>query len=98
MTARNGERLLLASYDAKIARASAHELPRLQVERAVHGTHLAALHGTPGSATDIAVVSDIAKALRSSARTLRRLALAAADGRTAALLASIAASHAAGPR
>jgi hypothetical protein len=97
VTARNGERLLLASYDAKIAHATPQALPRLQVERAVHATHLAALRGTAASAADIAVVSDIGRALRDSARTLRRLALAAVDGSNAAVLASIAASHAAGP-
>lgn len=93
VTARGGERLLLASYDAKIAHASTRELPRLQVARAIHATHLSALSGTPSSSADIAVVTDLHHALRASARQLRSLALAAQLGANAALFASIAASH-----
>jgi hypothetical protein len=93
VTARNGERLLLASYDAKIAHASARELPPLQVARAIHATHLSALHGTTSSDAGIAVVAKLRHALRSSARDLRSLAFAAQSGANAALFASIAASH-----
>jgi hypothetical protein len=93
VTARNGERLLLASYDAEIAHASKRNLPHLQVARAIHATHLDALHGTPASAADIAVVTNVRHTLRASAQQLRALALAATNGSNAALLASIAASH-----
>lgn len=91
--ARDGERLLLASYDAKIAHAAAHELPRLQVARAIHATHLSALHGRASTGSEIAVVTNIRAALRRSVQDLRGLALAATSGANAAVLASIAASH-----
>lgn len=94
------EQVLLASYDARIAAASARARPRLQVARAIHATHLGALHGsssTPPASTSPAStpieVADIRRTLRSSLATLRRLALAADEGANAALLASIAASH-----
>jgi hypothetical protein len=100
------EQVLLASYDARIAAASARVRPRLQVARAIHATHLGALHGsastpaastpaasTPPASTPAASVADIRRALRASVATLRRLALAAEEGANAALLASIAASH-----
>ena len=93
VTARNGERALLASYDAKIAHATKRALPHLQVARAIHATHLAALHGTAASTADVAVVTHLRHALRASAKQLRTLALAATNGTDAALLASIAASH-----
>jgi hypothetical protein len=93
LTARNGERALLASYDAKIAHATKRQLPRLQVARAIHATHLDALHGTAAGTADIAVVTHLRQALRASAKQLRSLALAATNGTDAALLASIAASH-----
>jgi hypothetical protein len=92
--ARVGEARLLAAYDAKIARAGAGRRGRLQVERAIHATHLSALHGgaaVPGAAA--AIPADLPKALLASAHRLRGLALAAAKGANAALLASIAASH-----
>jgi hypothetical protein len=94
VTARALEQLLLASYDAKIAHASARHRPPLEVARAIHAAHLDALHGTTGATTaDIAVVSNIRHELLVSASTLRGLSLDAVNGGNAALLASIAASH-----
>jgi hypothetical protein len=94
LTARSTEQSLLASYDATIASLPLHKRAPLQVERAIHATHLEALHGKPppsSSATPSA--SSLHHALRASARQLRALSLAAVDGGNAALLASIAASH-----
>jgi hypothetical protein len=92
-SARSIEELLLASYDAKIAHSSARHRAALQVERAIHATHLAALHPGAADTTDTAVVTDLRRTLRHSVSTLRGLALTATDGTNAALLASIAASH-----
>jgi hypothetical protein len=96
LAAREGERRLLASYDAKIAHASAHERPRLQVARAIHATHLSALHGSTSTTADVSTVKNLTHALLASARSLRALALHAVVGENAALLASIAAAHEAG--
>lgn len=93
LSARTIEQLLLASYDAKITRASARNRARLQVARAVHAAHLDALQGTSSTTADIAVVANLRRALRTSVVTLRGLSLAAIDGTNAALFASIAASH-----
>lgn len=92
-TARHLEQVLLASYDAKIAHASARHRAQLQVARAIHATHLSALHRSQPDSADIAVVTDLRRALRQSVTTLRGLAVTATDGANAALLASIAASH-----
>jgi hypothetical protein len=91
LAARDGERALLATYDAKIALASVGERPRLQVARAIHATHLSALHGTPAPA--VRRVHHLRSALLASAHQLSGLALAAVVGENAALLASIAAAH-----
>jgi hypothetical protein len=91
--ARNQEQLLLASYDAAIAHAKRSARPQLEVQRALHATHLSALGVGTSGATDIAVVSGLRRALRRSTRRLREQSLAATSGRDAALLASIAASH-----
>lgn len=90
-TARADEVDLLAAYDRLIAHAPAHRRAPLQVERAIHATHLAALHGVEAPTTS--ADRDVERALRESARRLRRLALHATAGADAALLASIAASH-----
>jgi hypothetical protein len=96
-TARDLEQSLIAEYDTKIATAGAQARARLQVERAIHVTHLSALHGTHPAATvpspAPAARPDITRILRHSVRSLRSLALAATSGANAALLASIAASH-----
>jgi hypothetical protein len=94
--ARVAEARLLASYDAKIATLPLHKRAPLQVERAIHATHLAALQGTPRNQRRAHRVQDLAAELRSSANRLRRLALSATNGTNAALLASIAAAHTAG--
>jgi hypothetical protein len=91
--ARDAEARLLASYDAAIKRLPLHRRAPLEVERAIHATHLAALKGTALPPRRGHTGHDLSAALRSSAARLRRLALAAADGSNAALLASIAASH-----
>jgi hypothetical protein len=95
-TARTGERQLLLSYDTAILRASAHQRPPLQVARALHATHLTALGASAPPATQRGpLIHHLPAALAASARSLRGLAVAAQDGRNAATLASIAASHAA---
>lgn len=91
--ARKGEEELIAWYDKAIARASLRHRPALQVERAIHVTHRAALRSTPADAVGLPIIANLRQALRTSARRLRRHALAATDGNNAALLASIAASH-----
>jgi hypothetical protein len=96
--ARNLERLLLASYDAKLAVATGAQRPPLEQARALHAMHLRALRGSPTSSSDIAVEADLHQALRTSAATLRQLSLTAVDGPDAALLASIAGSHTASAR
>lgn len=94
LSARTGEQRLLAAYDAKIAHASAKERARLQVARAIHATHLSALHGTASAAGSAGHrLHHLPAALHASAHQLRGLALAAAVGDNAALLASIAAAH-----
>jgi hypothetical protein len=70
-----------------------HKRGALQVERAIHATHLAALHGSAPSSPQRATAHVTRSALRASAAELRRLALNATVGANAALLASIAASH-----
>lgn len=95
-SARTLESLLLASYDAKIANATVRHRAVLQVARAVHATHLAALKSADLNApdrADIAVETNLRHALHGSVATLRELSLAAVDGTNAALFASIAASH-----
>jgi hypothetical protein len=95
-TARQGELQLLLSYDSAIRRASVRQRPPLQVARALHATHLTALGATvPPAERRGPRIHDLASALAASARTLQQLAVSAHDGRTAATLASIAASHAA---
>jgi hypothetical protein len=94
--ARVGEVALLAAYDAKIRHASTSERAALDVERAIHATHLSALRGTASSAAAATPLHDLPHALRSSARVLRSFAVAATSGSNAALFASIAASHEAG--
>jgi hypothetical protein len=92
-SARAAEAELLAAYDAHIKTLPLHRRAPLQVERAIHATHLAALHGRPGDARSATPVDHLAKSLRDSAAGLRRAALGATDGGNAALLARIAASH-----
>lgn len=89
--ARRGELDLLAAYDRKIKHTALHRRGPLQVERAIHETHLSALHGVE---TDHAKPpASIQHELLRSATLLRRLSLSATNGTNAALLASIAASH-----
>lgn len=106
--ARSSEATLLAAYDAKIASSPLPKRAPLLVARAIHATHLAALHSTspspspstspstsPGSpvGSTSQVNPHLRAALRASAVQLRGLALAATNGTNAALLASVAASH-----
>lgn len=92
-TARDAEAQLLTSYDAKMKHLPLHKRAPLQVERAIHATHLAALKGGPASVAAATPTHNLTAALKASATQLRRLALAATEGSNAALLASIAASH-----
>jgi hypothetical protein len=89
--ARRDEIGLLAAYDHLITRTPLHKRGPLQVERAIHATHLSALRGTEGPPRRRD--HDINQALLRSAQRLRRLSLTATSGANAALLASIAASH-----
>jgi hypothetical protein len=98
-TAGHIEEALLAKYDAEIRRTPKHRRGALQVERAIHATHLAALQVLAAPATGaVTVRGSTTSLLRSSAAELRRFALNATDGAHAALLASIAASHTTGPQ
>jgi hypothetical protein len=98
-TARAGEMALLLSYDTAIHRAKAAQRPALELARALHATHLTALGATPPAASLRGPrIHDLPAALATSARTLRGLATAAHNGGTAAVLASIAASHSASGR
>jgi hypothetical protein len=93
LTARTDETRLLAAYDLKIRHATPHQRPHLEVERAIHATHLSALRGTASTPATGPLHPQLSAALRASAHQLRRLALAATAGSNAALFASIAASH-----
>jgi hypothetical protein len=92
--AREGELGLLTAYDAALKALPLHKRAPLQVERAIHAAHLAALPQA-GTATVPAArpPKHLTSALRASAVVLRQHALDAVDGANAALLASIAASH-----
>jgi hypothetical protein len=94
-SARAGEQMLLDSYAAQIRATALHKRAPLEVARAIHATHLAALHGTPPTAgtTATAGAVPLRSALRASAASLRGFSLDATDGGNAALFASIAASH-----
>jgi hypothetical protein len=91
--ARSSEQALLDTYAAKIRATPLHRRAPLQVARAVHTTHLAALSTATSTGGTGVVTSGLRAALRASVVQLRGLALAATDGANAALLASIAASH-----
>ena len=94
------EEALLVDYDRVIAAADAVAAGRLTLARDRHATHLRALRAaaagsspsaapTPPSGSGAALTTS----LRGSAATLRTAAVGARDGRTAALLASVAAEH-----
>lgn len=93
VAARDSERALLAAYDTAIATGGA-DAPTLARVRADHAAHLAALHVRSSAATPAPAGADLRAAERASAATLRAAAVAAVQGQTAAVLASIAASHA----
>lgn len=90
-TARRDELVLLATYDHLIKHTPLNKRGALQVERAIHATHLSALEGV--GAASRGAGHDLQHLLRASAQRLRRLSLAATSGANAALFASIAASH-----
>jgi hypothetical protein len=92
--AKFAERTLLVSYDAAIDAAPLRNRAPLQVQRAIHATHLAALHApTRLGGPPLTAVTSIERALATSARNLRAFAVDATSGANAALFASIAASH-----
>jgi hypothetical protein len=97
--ARAGEAELIAAYDAAIAAATG-DTSDLSAARAMHATHLAALAGgsTPAVTSTPPPLSEIGALLGGSAASLRTFAVSAVNGHNAAVLASIAASHAAGAR
>lgn len=97
-SARAAEADLLARYDTQIAGATGDTADLLSSRRAAHAAHLAALGGTPAPAPGIGTAAaqpfgTIDRDLRKSSESLRAAALAAVDGKHAALLASVAASH-----
>jgi hypothetical protein len=90
------EQALISAYTSALADAKPKQQAHLEVELAVHRTHLAALSGyppRPGTAVPIVAPAGIRRALAASAGTARAAAVDATDGSNAALLASIAASH-----
>ena len=101
----NDERALLALYDGAIAQLDAVATGPLTAARARHAAHLQALTevggATPTATASPAPVtgptdrSTLTAALASSAGSLREMAVRAEDGRLAAMLASVAAEHAA---
>jgi hypothetical protein len=96
------ERTLLAGYDALLAAGTAD--PALAQARAEHAAHLSALlerrypssapSASPPTLADVPTGHDLAAAERASVAELQAAATAAVDGDTAAVLASVAASHA----
>ena len=99
----DAEQELLAAYDAAVARLDAVAATPLARARDRHAVHVAALASasrsparpTSSPATDAPDLLRLRVALQEGAGTLRTAAVAASDGKTAALLASIAAEHAA---
>ena len=99
------EQALMAMYDAAIAELDAVAAGPLTAARARHAAHLQALtdvrRPTPTATTSAAPVtgpadrSTLTAALATSAESLREMAVRAEDGRLAAMLASVAAEHAA---
>ena len=97
------EQRLLAAYDAAIASLDAVAATPLVRARARHAAHVAALTGTlptpsasPTSTPAVARPTERLRVLlRRSSHSLQAAAVTLSDGRVAALLASIAAEHAA---
>jgi hypothetical protein len=96
------EEALIADYDSVIAASDAVAAGRLGLARERHAAHTRALRraatgasptATPTPATGSGV--PLTETLRTSAESLRTAAVGAREGSTAALLASIAAEHAA---
>jgi hypothetical protein len=99
-TALTAEQDLLAGYDQAIATPDAVAAGPLMAARERHAAHEQALRtllgSPPPSPTVPASPSQPSQlGLRSSAADLQAAAVSAQDGRTAALLASVAAEHAA---
>jgi hypothetical protein len=100
-TAYQQEQSLINAYQDALTTATPKAKARLEVELAVHQTHLSALRAfrPPVTATNPPTAiraKHLPHALRSAAADGRRAAVNAIDGSNAALLASIAASHAIG--
>ena len=101
----NDEQALLALYDQAIAQLDAVAAGPLTAARARHAAHLQALRdirrpsptatASPAPVAGPADRSTLTAALATSAGSLREMAVRADDGRLAAVLASIAAEHAA---
>jgi hypothetical protein len=93
------EQTLIDAYQDALAQATPKLKARLEVELAVHQTHLSALKAfrPPVAATaspSTVHLTHLRSALRAAATAGRQAAVNAVDGANAALLASIAASHA----
>jgi hypothetical protein len=88
---------LIGLYQAAIKSSSADTQAKLEVELAVHQTHLSALKTFATAATFSQVgtvtVKELKHQLRTAATAGQLAAVNAAEGDNAALLASIAASH-----
>ena len=96
----SAEQTLLASYDRAIATTDAVAAGRLSVARQRHAEHVQALQArlptpSPPVPSAAATTTSLATALRASSLQLQSAAVSARAGQTAALLASIAAEHAA---
>ena len=100
-TAAATERDLLAGYDAAIARLDAVAATALTAARERHGEHLTALSRSSGAAghssspTPGRTPATLDPALAASVGQLQAAAVRAGSGTVAALLASVAAEHAA---
>lgn len=92
-TARSDEAALIAAYDAALVHARGAMRAHLLVGRAAHDVHLKALRGTPPPVAAGGAPGSIPSLLRASVARLQTLASTAHVGDTAAVLASIAASH-----
>lgn len=95
-TAAAGERRLIAAYDDLLPLAAGSQRRLLRRLRAQHVAHLSRLEApaTTIGARRIRTAADLSRLEATSSHQLARQAVGLTDGGTAALLASLAASHA----
>jgi hypothetical protein len=96
-TAYREEQKLIGLYKDALKQASPATQAKLEVELAVHETHLSALHAfaVPTTYSPVGGVTDkqLKHTLHAAATSGQQAAVNATEGSNAALLASIAASH-----